>query len=76
VEVAKVTDGKRVTYRLELEFMSDFGFYRLHAHETLVAGEENRKILEDLALKARKFMDLKPLPEKYQEQNLKKHMKN
>ncbi|KAJ3350416.1 hypothetical protein HDU91_006249 [Kappamyces sp. JEL0680] len=68
VQVRPRADG-----RLQLEFMSDFGYYNLDASETTVLGETNKQELEKLAVAIRKFMDLRPLPEKLKEASLRKH---
>ncbi|KAJ3275285.1 hypothetical protein HDV01_001012 [Terramyces sp. JEL0728] len=64
------------TYILELEFMSEFGYYRLQTSETAVVGEYNKNQLEMLAKEIRKFMDLKPMPDWMKEENLKKTFPN
>lgn len=58
--------------RLELEFMSDFGYCRLETATTTVLGDRNREELEKLAVAIRDFMDLKPLPDKFKEENIRK----
>ncbi|KAI8895557.1 hypothetical protein BC833DRAFT_622923 [Globomyces pollinis-pini] len=74
-EVVSVVDGKgKPTYRLELEFMSDFGYHRLTTSDTTVKGEMNKEELEKLAVNIRDFMKLKPIPEWMKEENLKKTM--
>ena len=61
-------------YRLELEFMSEFGYHRLETSETTVIGEDNKKELEKIAISIRKFMDLKPLPDQFKEDYLRTRM--
>ncbi|KAJ3158933.1 hypothetical protein HDU86_002102 [Geranomyces michiganensis] len=57
-------------YRLELEFMSDHGYYRLPMTEAYVLGEHNRERLAVMENGIRRFMDLKQLPEWMKEENL------
>ncbi|KAJ3167259.1 hypothetical protein HDU87_001707 [Geranomyces variabilis] len=57
-------------YRLELEFMSDHGYYRLPMTETYVLGDANREQLAEMEKAIRKFMDLKQLPDWMKEENL------
>ncbi|KAJ3257584.1 hypothetical protein HK103_004493 [Boothiomyces macroporosus] len=64
------------TYILELEFMSEFGYYRLQTSETAVVGEYNKNQLEMLAKEIRDFMGLKPMPDWMKEENLKKTFPN
>jgi hypothetical protein len=65
-----VTEGKRITYRFELEFMSDFGYYRLKTSDTLIVGDHNKIILEKLALEVKDFMKLNPIPDWMGEEKL------
>ncbi|KAJ3185682.1 hypothetical protein HDU85_001036 [Gaertneriomyces sp. JEL0708] len=59
-------------YRLELEFMSDFGYYRLPVTETFILGEKNRMELEKLEDVVRKFAKISKLPDALREENLEK----
>ena len=64
IEAVCIKEGKRDCYRLEMEFMSEFGFYRLNAHESLIFGNENRQKLDTLAKKLCQKLKLKPFPTK------------
>ncbi|TPX57328.1 hypothetical protein PhCBS80983_g03897 [Powellomyces hirtus] len=57
-------------WRLELEFMSDHGYYRLPLTETYVLGETNKARLVVLEEQIRTFMKLKQLPDWMKEENL------
>ncbi|KAI9103197.1 hypothetical protein DFS34DRAFT_590761 [Phlyctochytrium arcticum] len=59
-------------YRLELEFTSDHGFYRMPLTEGYINGEKNIQILKDLEERVRKFLGLKKMPDWMQEEELEK----
>jgi hypothetical protein len=50
--------------------MSDFGYYRLVTSDTLIVGDHNKKILEELAKNVMDFMKLKPIPDWMTEEKL------
>ncbi|KAJ3017209.1 hypothetical protein HKX48_003661 [Thoreauomyces humboldtii] len=70
----EVTEEKRKGgasgYRIELEFMSEHGYYRLFTSETYVLGATNRTSLVALESQIREFMGLKQLPDWMKEENL------
>lgn len=45
-------------YRLELEFMSDHGYYRMPCTEAFVVGEANKAKLMELEQTVRNFMGI------------------
>jgi hypothetical protein len=65
-------EGKRITFRLELEFMSEFGYYRLQTTDTLIVGDQNKKELEKIVEQIQEFAGLKPIPDWMTEESLKK----
>lgn len=61
-EVTKDTVNKKECYRLEFEFMSEQGYYRIPTMARVTADDDNKSKLEGLATVIQKFMDLNPLP--------------
>jgi hypothetical protein len=59
--VSVETISKKECYRLELEFMSPHGYYKIPTISR-VTGAVNKAKLEDIAKVVREFMNLKPLP--------------
>ncbi|TPX70255.1 hypothetical protein SpCBS45565_g01893 [Spizellomyces sp. 'palustris'] len=59
-------------YRLELEFYSNHGTYRMPMTETYVSGENNKEKLEEVEDVVRKFVEIKKLPNWMKEEELEK----
>ncbi|KAI8906945.1 hypothetical protein EDD86DRAFT_210150 [Gorgonomyces haynaldii] len=60
---------KRQQWQLQLEFMSDFGYYQMPCHETLFI---DPKPLQEIKKIINKWADLKEMPEWMKEEHLKK----
>ena len=71
IDVANIIEGRKECWRLELEFMSEFGFYKINAHESLLFGAENSSILKKLASSLSKKLKLQPLPEQFKKESIK-----
>nr|KAJ3421245.1 hypothetical protein HK105_004130 [Polyrhizophydium stewartii] len=69
-EVVGETHRGLTSFRIELEFMSDFGFYRMPASESTVVGDVNKAKFDELAKTIVDFMKLKPAPEWMKEGSL------
>ncbi|KNC97630.1 uncharacterized protein SPPG_09435 [Spizellomyces punctatus DAOM BR117] len=59
-------------YRLELEFYTTHGTYRMPMTETYVSGEHNKEKLEEVEDIVRKFAEIKKLPNWMKEEELEK----
>ncbi|KAJ3189688.1 hypothetical protein HK101_008760 [Irineochytrium annulatum] len=65
VQVEVVEDditSKKKGWAMEFEFMSSHGLFRMRVSDSLVVGDDNRKVLEKTATDIMKFMSIKANP--------------